>query len=83
VPLMLELAASFGLSGSSASPATFPPQLHACMRSPDAHPLDPPISLNVHTSRSVHPTSFSRIGDIVAIEGVVAGQVFKDRRTSL
>jgi hypothetical protein len=38
---------------------------------------------STYTSRSVHPTLARGIGVIVPIEEVVAGQVFKGRRTSL
>jgi hypothetical protein len=47
----------------------------------------PPISIgrfrSTYTSRSVHPTLARGVGGIVAIEEVVAGQVFTGRRTSL
>jgi hypothetical protein len=46
------------------------------------HALDPPISLHVHIPVR-HATLPRGIGRIVAIEEVVAGQVFKGRRTSL
>jgi hypothetical protein len=41
------------------------------------HPLDPPISVHGHIA--LHPTLGRGIGGIVAIEEVVAGQVFKGR----
>ena len=47
---------------------------HAPSRSADFAP---------RTHRAVHPTQARGIGRIVAIEEVVAGQVFKGRRTSL